>query len=78
MCFINYIRKIKIKSSMHTLITGGNGMVGRYLKTLVDEVKMPGKYSVVWTPDKALSSGVYLLEMQYDTQMFIEKINFIK
>lgn len=51
---------------------------GRYLKTLVNEVKMPGKYSVVWAPDKILSSGVYLLEMQYDNQVLIEKINFIK
>ncbi len=51
---------------------------GRYLQTLLNDVKAPGQHSFVWTPNKRLSSGVYLLEMKYNNQIFIEKINYIK
>jgi len=51
---------------------------GRYIRTLCSSIKTQGLHSINWEPNKKISSGIYLLEMKYNNQNFIEKINYIK
>ena len=51
---------------------------GRLVDNLFSGNKMKGEHSIVWEPHSNLSSGVYLLRLKYDNQMFIEKISYIK
>jgi len=50
---------------------------GRLVKTLVDEDKKPGNYSVTLN-SKTLSSGIYFLSLQTDTKRIIERLVVIK
>ena len=51
---------------------------GRYVSTLLSSIETQGKHSINWKPNKKTSSGIYLLEIKYDNQIFIQKINYIK
>jgi hypothetical protein len=58
-------------------------MLGRVVGTLVDEIKMAGKYSTEWNPT-GLSSGVYFLRIVAQRQdgsgnfMSVKKLMFMK
>jgi hypothetical protein len=50
---------------------------GRLVKTLVDEYKKPGNYSVTLN-SKTLSAGVYFLSLQTKSKRIIERVVIIK
>jgi hypothetical protein len=57
-------------------------LLGRLVKTLVNETKLSGKYSVIWNGEddrgKAVSSGIYLYRLHSGSQVITKKLNTIK
>jgi hypothetical protein len=57
-------------------------LLGRLVKTLVNETKLAGKYSVIWNGEdnrgRAVSSGVYLYRLYSGSQIITKKLNLIK
>ncbi len=57
-------------------------MLGKEVKTLVDQTKQAGRYSVHWdgTDDKGLlaPSGIYFLQMQAGSFSYVRKMTFIR
>jgi hypothetical protein len=57
-------------------------LLGRLVKTLVNETKIAGKYSVIWNGEdnsgKTVSSGVYLYRLYSGSQIITKKLNLIK
>ncbi len=74
----NTITTIKygISSCTHVTITVFN-LEGRLIKTLVDEDKQSGSYSVTWDSGK-LSSGVYFYQLMTDKNSVIRKALVLK
>jgi len=81
------------KHALHTvinysLIKGGNttlkilNIKGQLIKTLVDEYKPKGDYSVIWdgtnNKDKKLSSGVYYYRLQVDNRVKTKSLTLVK
>ena len=57
-------------------------MLGRNIKTIINEVHNKGKYSVVWNGDdnsgRKVSSGIYLYRMETESFTSVKKLNLIK
>jgi hypothetical protein len=55
---------------------------GRFVKTLIDEVKQPGNYKVTWDgrdeSDTPVVSGIYLVHMEAGDESFVRKMVLVK
>ena len=51
---------------------------GKHIDSILSGAKASGSYSTIWDPVDKISSGVYLLKVEFNNQVLIEKINYIK
>ena len=51
---------------------------GKHIDNIFSGSKNPGSHSIIWDPSIKISSGVYLLRIEFNNQVLIEKINYIK
>lgn len=52
-------------------------ILGREIKSLIDEIKQPGKYEIKFNAN-GLTSGVYFYKLKYDNHFEVRKMLFLK
>jgi len=71
-----------LSTENHRVILKAYDQLGRLVKTIIDETKVPGWYRAVWTGEdnigRKVSSGVYFLRLQIDTEIKTQKIVIVK
>ncbi|KPL24131.1 MAG: hypothetical protein AMS23_05955, partial [Bacteroides sp. SM1_62] len=76
-----YGSQFRVHSPIHTTLTIYN-VLGQKVRTLVDEVKLPGEYKAVWDgkdeKGNPVSSGVYFYELKVDDLLEVKKMLLIK
>jgi hypothetical protein len=80
----NYPNPFNPNTTISYLLPGTNhvhlkiiDLLGREVVTLVNEVKSPGKYSVVWNADQ-FPSGIYFYQLTADGNSFTKKMILLK
>jgi hypothetical protein len=79
--FTVYGSKFIVHRPIHTTLNIYN-IRGQLVKTLVDEEKLPGDYSVIWNgqdnDDKAVSSGIYFYQIRSDNSTITKKMVLLR